>query len=110
MLNSKEYDTSSFPENHFLHSNENKKVVGKYKDELTDNHFGIMSEVCAIQSKVYAYKYEIDGNIKEKKTLKGVNRVVKDKDLTFQDYKDCLFENKIVLNQAISYVYICIIS
>ena len=28
------YDTSDYPEDHFLHSKKNKKVLGKMKDEI----------------------------------------------------------------------------
>ena len=35
----------------------NKKVIGKFKDELGDK---IMTEVCAIRAKAYAYKLDDD--------------------------------------------------
>ena len=48
------YDTSNYDPNNSLFSNKNKKVVGKFKDELGKK---ILSEFVGVRSKAYAYKY-----------------------------------------------------
>ena len=56
-------DTSSYAESgsknhssdHFLYSTKNKKVIGKFKDELGGR---IMSELVFLRSKAYAYLVE----------------------------------------------------
>ena len=88
-----QFDTSAYPKEHGLHSNKNKKVLGKFKDELCDNSFVSMSEVIALRSKVYAYKTSEN---KEKKTLKGVNKIVKEKEIKFDDYSRCLTQGEII--------------
>ena len=40
---------------------------------------------------MYAFKYEIDGKLKEKKTAKGIKKYVIKKDIHFQNYKDTIF-------------------
>ena len=50
---SKYFDFSDYPEDHVLHCKENKKVVGKFKDELNGN---IMTELLALKPKQYAFK------------------------------------------------------
>ena len=51
------YDTSNFPKNHPLHSQKNKKVIGKMKDEC--------AEVACLRSKMYSVVLENDKNIKK---------------------------------------------
>ena len=45
-----ELDTSDYPKDHPLYSDENKKVVGKFKDELGGK---IMTDWIALRSKAY---------------------------------------------------------
>ena len=82
------YDTSDYPQDHFLYSNTNKKVIGKFKDETS----GLpISEWVGLRAKMYSMLTE-DG--KEKKTGKGIKKSVLKKEVRHQDYKDCLFERK----------------
>ena len=76
-------DTSDYSKDHPLHSNQNKKVIGKFKDELAGT---VMSELVALRSK--AYSYLVDGE--EKKKLKGISRNVVKKQITHQHYKDAV--------------------
>ena len=69
--------------------NENKKKVGLFKDESGSN---MITEVVALRSKVYAYKTD-DNHIG--KRLKGIKKGVTDSQITFENYKDCLFKNEI---------------
>ena len=88
-----ELDTSDYPEDHFLHSKENKKVIGKFKDELNGK---IMEEIVCLRSK--AYSYAVKGS-EETKKLKGINKVVVDNDIKFTDYLTCLYGDRKYLHK-----------
>ena len=63
----------------------NKKVIGMFKDECGGK---IMHEFVGLRAKLYSYKmYEGD----ETNKCKGVKSSVVKKEITFKDYKDCLF-------------------
>ena len=47
------FDFSDYPKDHVLYSEENKKVVEKFKDELNGL---IMREIVVLKPKQYAYK------------------------------------------------------
>jgi hypothetical protein len=83
------FDFSDYPKNHPLYCEKNKKVVGKFKDELNGN---IMIECVALKPKQYAYKTE---NVGETKICKGIKKNVI-KTLKVDEYKDCLFDNTVV--------------
>ena len=72
----------------------NKKVIGKFKDEL---NWMNMTEFCAPTAKTYASKYEEDDKIKEKKKAKATKTGVIKNDLRFDDYKDSLLKNKVIV-------------
>nr|DAC81386.1 TPA_asm: PolB [Parasteatoda house spider adintovirus] len=80
------YDTSDYPKHHFLHSEVNKKVLGKMKDELNGV---VVVEFVGLRSKLYSILSE-DG---EKKAAKGVVKSVRNKKLKHSSYIKCLFEN-----------------
>ncbi|XP_035234224.1 uncharacterized protein LOC118206056 [Stegodyphus dumicola] len=82
------YDTSDYPTEHPLHSQANKKVIGKMKDELNGN---IAIEFIGLKSKMYSLKTELF----EKKTAKGVLKPVIQRDLKHEDYRNCLFGKKL---------------
>ena len=63
---------------------ENKKVVGKFKDETMSTP---INEFIGLRSKMYA----LDINGKTKSTAKGINKSVKETKI-FQNYKDALFK------------------
>lgn len=66
-----------------LYSDKNKKVIGKFKDELT----GVkMLEFIGLRSKMYSYR--TDNSIAKK--LKGIKKAVLKKEISFDDYKNCL--------------------
>jgi hypothetical protein len=46
-------DFSDYPKDHECHSNDNKKVLGKFKDEMNGK---IIEEIIALQPKVYSIK------------------------------------------------------
>ena len=67
-------DTSNYSKEHPLYSTVNKKVIGKFKDELGGN---IITKFIGIRSKMYGYEYLEDSNIKFKCLAKGVNKTTK---------------------------------
>ena len=72
----------------------NKKIIGKFKDEIFD---GFIKEFIAIAPKVYGFtQYKNDGTINETKKAKGTNKCVVDKTLNFDHLKRCLFNNETI--------------
>ena len=67
------FDTSEYREDHPLYSLENKKVLGKMKDET---HGIPIHEFLGLKSKMYSMIYEEKGQLIEKKTAKGVKKSV----------------------------------
>ena len=76
---------------HSLPTGKNKKVVGLMKDELGGM---IMTEFIALRPKIYSYLMNDTYVTKKAKETKKcvIKRVLK-----FNDYKDCLLKNEIVL-------------
>jgi hypothetical protein len=78
-------DLSAFPDWHPLHSQQNARVPGKFKDELCGGgQFGVMEEFVGLRAKVYAYSVAMmdprfprqQGEGREVKKLKGLKRGV----------------------------------
>jgi len=86
--NSDLFDFSGYSGSGYLtNDNSNKKVIGKFKDE-TD---GVpISEVVALRPKMYSILLD---NGKEKKTGKGIKKCVLKKDVSHQDYRECLLSS-----------------
>ena len=74
-----------------LQTDVTKKVIGKFKDELGDK---IMTEFVALRAKTYAYLTD-DGS--EHKRAKGTKKCIIKRELRFENYKDSLFNDKIIL-------------
>ena len=89
------FDTSNYPKDHLsgIKSGINKKVPGKFKDELGGK---IMVEYVGLRAKLYSF-VTLD-NIEEKK-CKGTRKTVVKNKITFKDYKDCLFNNSILMRE-----------
>ena len=87
------FDTSNYDENDKrpLPIGINKKVIDLFKDELGGK---IMKEFVALRAKAYAYLME-DGS--EHKKAKGTKKCVIKRELMFENYKDSLFNDKIIL-------------
>ena len=86
------FDTSNYDKNDKrpLPIGKNKKVPGIFKDELGGK---IMTEVVALRPKAYAY---LDDDGSDHKKAKCTKKCVIKQKLMFQNYKDCLFNNKTV--------------
>ena len=82
------FDNSDYPENSPFFDNTNKKVIGKFKDEAA----GVpIVEFIGLRSKMYSYMKDND---KGDKTCKGVKKQVIRKNITHEDYKNVLINNK----------------
>lgn len=82
------FDTSDYPPDHKCFSITNKKVIGKFKDELNGK---TMYEHIGLRSKMYSIRCEGDEIIKKSK---GVKKSIVENEITFQDYRDCLITQK----------------
>ena len=87
------FDTSNYDENDKrpLPIGMNKRVYGFFKDELGGK---IMKEFVALRAKTYAYLMDDDS---EHKKAKGTKKCVIKRRLMFENYTDCLFNDKTIL-------------
>ena len=83
------FDNSDYPKSSKFFFSENKKEIGKFKDEAAGN---IITESAALKPKMYSYTTESKNN----KTAKGVKKSVVKKEIKHQDYLDCHFINQIM--------------
>ena len=85
------FDTSNYPDNHpsGIRNGVNKKVPGKFKDELGGE---IIKEYSGIRSKLYAY---LTLNNEEEKKAKGIKKYAIKNKLIFKDFKDCVLNKTI---------------
>ena len=83
-----EFDNSEYPGNSPYFDKSNKKVIGKFKDEVS----GIpINEFIGLRSKMYSYLKDTD--------VKGMKKNVIRKDIKYENYKDVLFSNKQVYHK-----------
>ena len=87
----KRFDTSNYEVNRPLPTGKNKKVIGLMKDELAGN---IITEFVTLRPKTYSYLTD-DG--KEDKNAKGTKKCVINRMIKFNDYKNCLLKDKVIL-------------
>ena len=118
--NHERFDFSEYPDDHpcftgrdqesvSLIKMENKKVIGKMKNELKGN---LLLEFVGVKSKAYSYEYknrvflDADGKeveeelgiskfvISECKKLKGIHKYVVKRGINHKDYKETIYEGK----------------
>ena len=82
------YDTSDYPKDHPLHSEANKKVVGKMKDECAGRP---IAEYVGLRPKMYSILEAGGVNIKK---AKGVQRAVVKNRIRHEQYMEALFEKQ----------------
>ena len=70
-----------------FYNDANKKINGKMKDEL---NWEFIEEFVGLRAKMYSLKTRNE----ETKKAKGVKKNVVKKDISLQDYVDCLFEER----------------
>ena len=85
------FDTNNLGKSHpsEIQTGVNKKVIGMMKLETGAKQ---IEEFAGLRSKLYAYKMAEDGD--EEKKCKGVKKAVIKKEITFDNYKECLFSGK----------------
>lgn len=81
-------DTSNYPLNHYLYSEENKKVLGKFKDESPANP---ITKFVGLKAKMYSFQTKHNKN---KSVGKGIPSSSL-KDISFPIYKNSLFNENI---------------
>ena len=93
------FDTSNYDKNDKrpLQIGVNRKAIGIFKDELGGK---IMKEFCALRAKTYTYLMEDDS---ENKKAKGVKSCIVKRRLTFENYKDSLFNNKTIMRSQLRF-------
>ena len=85
------FDTSNYEVDRPLPTGKIKKVTGLMKDELGGK---IMKEFVALRPKTYSY---LTDDCKEDKKAKGTKKCTIKRELKFNDYKDCLLNDNVVL-------------
>ena len=87
------FDTSNYEDDDKrpLPIGKNKKVIGFFKDELGGK---IMKKFIGLKAKTWAYLMDDDS---EKKKAQGTKKCVVKRGLTFENYEDCLVNNKTIL-------------
>jgi len=92
----KQVEFSNYPKNHFLYNCDRKKVAGLFQDECVDGKMMVISEYVGLRAKSYANKLFMveEKDYECKKKSKGIAKKHLKKRITFEDYKECLFDNK----------------
>ena len=85
------FDTSNYEVYRPLPTGKNKKVIGLMKDELEGK---VVTEFVALRPKTYSY---LTDDCKEDKNAKGTRKFVVKKMIKFNDYKNCLLNDEVVL-------------
>ena len=86
------FDNSDYPKDSKFFDSTNKKVIGKFKDEAAGMP---IVEFIGRRSKMFSY---VTDNGKNEKTAKGVRKYVIKKNITHENYKDCLLNGKQMLH------------
>ena len=81
------FDNSNYPTNSEFFFDENKKVIGKMKDEAAGMP---VKEFIGLRSKMYTYEIN---NKTTKKKCKGISKHTVNKDITIDDYRDTLLSS-----------------
>ena len=85
------FDTSNYEVNRPLPTGKNKKVIGLMKDELGGK---VITEFVTLRPKTYSY---LTDDFKEDKKAKGTKKCVIKRMIKFNDYKNCLLKDEVVL-------------
>ena len=87
------FDNSDYPEDSMYFSKENKKVIGKFKDEAAGMP---IKEFVGLRSKMYSY---IKEDNKVEKTAKGIKKNIIKGNIKHEDYKNVLIKNEQMLHR-----------
>ena len=93
------FDNSDYSKSSKFFFDENKKVIGKFKDEAAGNPIG---GFVGLKSKMYSYEVELPGGeIKNNKACKGISKNVTKRDIDHEDYLATL-QNSIIKKHKIN--------
>ena len=94
------FDMSEYSKQNPIYDETNKKVIGKFKDETGDK---VIKTFVGVRSKVYAIETEtpITLKLEESKKLKGIPKMIVKKQMTLNDYRECVLENKVKIVDGI---------
>lgn len=87
------FDNSDYPKDSKYFFEDNKKVIGKFKDESPG---APIKEFVGLKSKMYSY---INSLKKENRTAKGIKKNVIKNNLNHDTYVDTLFNKKVLYNK-----------
>ena len=87
----KRFDTSNYEVNRPLPTGKNKKIIGLMKDELGGE---IITDFVILRPKTYSY---LTHDCKEDKKAKGTKKCVIKRMIKFNDYKNCLLKDEVIL-------------
>ena len=87
----KRFDSSNYEVDRPLPTGKNKKVIGLMKDELGGK---IITEFVTLRPKTYSY---LTDDCKEDKKAKGTKKCVIKRMIKFNDYKNCLLKDEVIL-------------
>ena len=87
----KRFDTSNYEVNRPLPTGKNKRVIGLMKDELGGK---ILIEFATFRSKTYSYLMD---DCNSDKKAKGTKKCVMKQVIQFNNYKNCLLNDEIIL-------------
>ena len=84
------FDTSDYPPNHpsGILTGVNKKVIEMFKDEVAGRQ---ITHFVGLRPKLYSFKVEGE---KDNKKCKGIKKNIVKKEITFEDYVQCLFSGE----------------
>ena len=89
------FDNNNYSKSSKFYFDENKKVIGKFKDEAAGNP---ITSFIGLKSKMYSYEVELpSGEIKNNKACKGISKNVVKRDIDHKDYLSTL-QNKTIQN------------
>ena len=96
--NADEFDLSDYPFDHPMYDTSNRKVIGKFKDELNSIP---LEEFVGCLPKCYSLRHTgkvdknvvADNDVHEKATAKGTKKGVRDRALTHETYRKVVLEN-----------------
>ena len=87
------YDFSEYPKNHRNYNISNKKVIGKFKDELKSR---IITEFIGLKPKMYSFNF-IENNIEINKNIhKGIKNSIS---LKHDEYKRSLYKEELIYKE-----------
>ena len=87
------YDFSEYPTNHPNYDIANKKIIGKFKDEMKSL---IITEFIGLKPKMYSYNYIDNKNIINKNIHKGTKNSIC---LRHDDYKRALYKEQLIYKE-----------